>query len=431
MKIGEGGFGIVRNIGDGWVVKTVRSSSYNICGDGIPHSFIRECNVLSICDHPNIMSVADITMDNNLAKFAIKIPLGDSDLLKAKNVDIISVLKDIASGLYYLEQNNIIHGDLKPENIIMFDGKAVIADFGLVKFESNLIPFDEELTTMCWKSPEELVFEIKGGDVIRDHKSTSWSFGMLIYYLFHGKSAVEHISSSVYDKFCHLLKNLNTDTKFSDIFEPVTEHWILSRLLTVPDKNLVGLMGRCLIFDPCKRITMYEICRELNLFVDKPLSPLDKLLHNTVNIIQPPNFDEFLSALKYVVSAGGIYSSDYIPLAINIYCRIANKIFDVNIHHLAIACMTLSSKLKNGYFNRNGCLNVKISNSELINIERLILHTCEYKIWTTTALSYLEILLPIEKHKLHRKYKLQLSNKLLEGVWMDPLDLANLVINSD
>lgn len=107
------------------------------------------------------------------------------------NVDMFikqkkKIVQGIASGLYFLHQNGIVHRDLKSENILL-DRKLnpVICDFGLSRFK---IVLDEkgtngsDLQTIMYRSPECLL-DLRP----YTHKVDVWSFGILMFEIFNFK----------------------------------------------------------------------------------------------------------------------------------------------------------------------------------------------------------------------------------------------------
>jgi serine/threonine protein kinase len=97
-----------------------------------------------------------------------------------------NVIRQLFSGLAYIHSNKIIHGDLKPSNILVFnEGKRVaICDFG------NSITFDrvrlstDELTTLWYRAPESIAWQTDW-----DEKIDVWSMGCIYHYLL-GKGLV-------------------------------------------------------------------------------------------------------------------------------------------------------------------------------------------------------------------------------------------------
>lgn len=81
------------------------------------------------------------------------------DTLKTKTIHtgelIQNVIRDILSGLAYLDSKHIMHRDIKPENIILReeDNKWVIGDFGLAA-KSNEEYIYDKCGTMGYIAPE-------------------------------------------------------------------------------------------------------------------------------------------------------------------------------------------------------------------------------------------------------------------------------------
>ncbi|KAF7977351.1 hypothetical protein HWV62_4151 [Athelia sp. TMB] len=114
-----------------------------------------------------------------------------NDLLRytsARHPDIrLSLAKEIARGLDNLHGNNVVHGDLKPENIMISDsGHAQIADFGV-----SVIPGLSGFTTVInWNarhSAPELL-PITDSMPVKPTKETDiFSLGILFMQLFDGR----------------------------------------------------------------------------------------------------------------------------------------------------------------------------------------------------------------------------------------------------
>jgi len=99
---------------------------------------------------------------------------------------IISILKQIANGLVYLHSSSppIIHGDLKPSNIIFDNENNVkLMDFGFSTIKKKTREYNNETTSkgqLRWMAPE-LLFEKP------TLKSDIYSFGIIIWQLFTRK----------------------------------------------------------------------------------------------------------------------------------------------------------------------------------------------------------------------------------------------------
>ncbi|KAF9441204.1 kinase-like protein [Macrolepiota fuliginosa MF-IS2] len=146
--------------------------------------------------HPNILPFYGIYyLDEIRERFCFVSPWMDRGGLAAyleKNPSIprMPYICDIASGLEYLHNENVIHGDMKEANVLVNDsGRACITDFGLF-----VIPFDKTLpytrgqtTTLHglsyrWAAPELLQ---EGARPTR--ASDVWAFGCVCYEILVGE----------------------------------------------------------------------------------------------------------------------------------------------------------------------------------------------------------------------------------------------------
>ena len=98
--------------------------------------------------------------------------------------DAVLILRDAAEGLAAVHQNGLVHRDVKPGNILIdADGKAKIADFGLVRAEgddSSLTVLGGVLGSPYYMSPEQC----EGKTV--DLRSDIYSLGVTFYHMLTG-----------------------------------------------------------------------------------------------------------------------------------------------------------------------------------------------------------------------------------------------------
>ncbi len=113
--------------------------------------FIREGRVIARLRHPNIVHVyefgtAQDSATNTRAAFMVMEHLPGGTLQqkmledKLSHEEMINLLGQIAQGLTYAHEQNVIHMDLKPTNILFTaDGQPVIVDFGLAKMAEGVL----------------------------------------------------------------------------------------------------------------------------------------------------------------------------------------------------------------------------------------------------------------------------------------------------
>ncbi|XP_013393480.1 cyclin-dependent kinase 1 isoform X1 [Lingula anatina] len=168
-KIGEGTYGVVykgRNKKNNKTValKKIRLESEE---EGVPSTAIREISLLKELQHPNVVNLEDILMQENklylvfeflsmdLKKYMDSIPSGqymDKMLVK-------SYLYQITQGILFCHQRRVLHRDLKPQNLLI-DNKGVIklADFGLARaFGIPVRVYTHEVVTLWYRAPEVLL----------------------------------------------------------------------------------------------------------------------------------------------------------------------------------------------------------------------------------------------------------------------------------
>ncbi|KAF8325581.1 kinase-like domain-containing protein [Cantharellus anzutake] len=98
-------------------------------------------------------------------------------LKRTPDADRRRLVVDISEGLAYLHLQNVIHGDIKPENIVVRGGCAMLCDFGLSCMLLDFSTYREESSaadgSLRFTFPELL------GDHVQNHdrKSDVWAFG--------------------------------------------------------------------------------------------------------------------------------------------------------------------------------------------------------------------------------------------------------------
>lgn len=159
--LGEGGFGITylawqtalnRKVAikefflDGYCNRDEVTSQVNVpsvttreqvarCKD----KFVKEAQIIAGLNHPNIIRVISVFEENETAYYVMDHVEGGSleQLSNPGSPMSEAVAKDyicqVADALKYLHDNNILHLDVKPSNILARDGKAVLIDFGISK----------------------------------------------------------------------------------------------------------------------------------------------------------------------------------------------------------------------------------------------------------------------------------------------------------
>jgi serine/threonine-protein kinase len=192
-KIGEGGMGIVYKakchlLNRIVAVKILKTAFFK--DEEFVARFKREATSAARLSHPNIVNVHDVGEDNNVhfivmeyinGKTLKQIIKTSGRLSSEKTVDIVL---QIASALDCAHKNNIIHRDIKPDNILITEDNIVkVADFGIAKvLDSRTVTNSNKVIgTAHYFSPEQA----KGNFV--DGRTDIYSLGIVMYEMITGR----------------------------------------------------------------------------------------------------------------------------------------------------------------------------------------------------------------------------------------------------
>lgn len=155
----------------------------------VKERFFREAETAGRLNHPNIVTIFDAGEARNLAYIAMELLKGN-DLVPYTRSDmllplpqVMSIVARVADALDYAHQNNVVHRDVKPANIMYeADTDALkVTDFGIARItDSARTKTGMVLGTPSYMSPEQLT-----GQRI-DGRSDLFSLGITLYQLVCG-----------------------------------------------------------------------------------------------------------------------------------------------------------------------------------------------------------------------------------------------------
>lgn len=204
QKISTGGMGVVYKARDLHLdrfvaIKVLRPD--RIIDLGKSRRFIHEARAASALNHPNIITVHDISTEKGLNFIVMEFVDGEplDKLLARKRLDLVEVLSystQVVDALAAAHATGIIHRDIKPANIMVSNnGLVKVLDFGLAKLEvvgkAGLAPRPSDthteegvvLGTVPYMSPEQAM-----GKKL-DARSDIFSFGLVLYEMVAGQAA--------------------------------------------------------------------------------------------------------------------------------------------------------------------------------------------------------------------------------------------------
>jgi len=208
--IGEGGFGKVYYAKNKFSntevsIKTInKSKNENLIFDNL--SIKNEIDVLKSLSHPNIMKIYEF-YSNEESYFLVNEYIKYGELSKRikqtfSELQISVIIFQILKGLSYIHSHNIIHRDIKLENImindienILINGKIEqfywikIIDFGIAKFTSSNKKEKGMTGTLYYMAPEVIKQNY-------NYKCDIWSVGIILYILLTGKYPFDSLVKS-------------------------------------------------------------------------------------------------------------------------------------------------------------------------------------------------------------------------------------------
>jgi len=152
--------------------------------------FQHEAQAVASLSHPNIVSIYDVGQEDNIYYLIMEYVHGDNLKTLIKNEGpllpekAVRIAMQLCEALEHAHENNIVHRDVKPHNILItYDGRAKLTDFGIAR-EITAATFnytDTIVGSVHYISPEQVRGQAVGP------KSDLYSLGVVLYEMLTGK----------------------------------------------------------------------------------------------------------------------------------------------------------------------------------------------------------------------------------------------------
>ena len=169
--------------------------------------FQREIMLAAGLQHPHIVPVLHAGELDQLPYFVMPFIPGESLRVRLMRGPLsvretVSVMKDVARALAYAHAHGVVHRDVKPDNVLLAAGTAVVTDFGVAKAitasrepgghgpSRTITGIGFSLGTPAYMAPEQAA-----ADPSVDHRADLYAFGVVAYEMlvgappFHGRTA--------------------------------------------------------------------------------------------------------------------------------------------------------------------------------------------------------------------------------------------------
>jgi hypothetical protein len=161
--------------------------------------FLREAQIVSQLSHPAIVNLYDVGVeDGNVAYLVMEyVPGKTLQQVLAESTGPMPIaracawISDLAGALHRAHRSGVIHGDIKPANILVTeDGKVKLSDFGIARFATQVSGSGKMLGTPAYLSPEQILGEPQ------NTRSDLFSLGIVLYQMLTGVAPFDGSSVS-------------------------------------------------------------------------------------------------------------------------------------------------------------------------------------------------------------------------------------------
>lgn len=195
-ELGQGAMGVVYRARDPLIDRIVAIKTINLGlaqeeKDEYEGRFYQEARAAGRLNHPNIVTIYDVGKSGDIAYIAMEFLEGCElrDLMRDNGMlpvdQVLDIVAQVAAGLAYAHEHEIVHRDIKPSNIMVIrDGHVKITDFGIARMASSAV---RTQTGMVLGSPKYMSPEQVLGKTL-DQRSDIFSLGVMLYEMLTGES---------------------------------------------------------------------------------------------------------------------------------------------------------------------------------------------------------------------------------------------------
>jgi len=158
--------------------------------------FEREIQLAARLQHPHIVPLLTAGAQGDLLYYVMPYIQGESLRMKLARegelpvLEAVKILREVVDALAYAHRSGVVHRDIKPDNVLLSEGHALVTDFGVAKAVSastgsgqgSLTSLGVALGTPAYMAPEQAA-----ADPHVDHRADIYAVGALAYEMLCGR----------------------------------------------------------------------------------------------------------------------------------------------------------------------------------------------------------------------------------------------------
>lgn len=224
--------------------------------------FKLEAQAAARLSHPNIVSVYDVADEGSMHYIVMELIEGitlKSYIAKKGRLEVreaVGIAIQVAQGIAAAHAQNIVHRDIKPQNIIISrDGKVKVADFGIARAATAQTMTSSAMGSVHYISPEQA----RGG--YSDGRSDIYSLGVTIFEMVTGRLPFDG-DNTVSIALAHLEEPITRPSVYNPAVPVSLEHIILKCTEKKPEQRyataeeLIADLRRVLLHPDQNFVTM-------------------------------------------------------------------------------------------------------------------------------------------------------------------------------
>lgn len=157
--------------------------------------FLREIGITARLNHPHVLPLLDSGSadDGEILFYVMPVVTGESLREKLQRVgslpvpESLQIAEQITEALAYAHLHDVVHRDVKPDNVMLSGGHAIVMDFGIAKAvgqsrdDATLTMEGMSLGTPTYMAPEQAT-----GDTVVDHRVDVYAVGAMLFEMLSG-----------------------------------------------------------------------------------------------------------------------------------------------------------------------------------------------------------------------------------------------------